>query len=289
MSRGRIIVAHVSEAEVHAADRILGALASLPGLDRECIGVTEISLIAGEGGVRSDDLVVLVCGADWAERSMEQESSALLSAAHSQDCGVHLVLLDDAPTPDEAELQQSQQWLETAPWHAVRHEHWAADVADLAEALAPPAPVEAGPVRVSPTRQMLLAAGLVATVVVLGAVLILSRTWTDTPAAVGRWVAQVDYGRSVVHTEQFEFRVAGGQITGTATWHGSRRIIEAAVQDGERLSFHTRSHINRGSERRELRHDYVGIVSDDTMRFSLRSSGGFEERDVVEFEASRVP
>src|SRR5690606_38293723 len=95
--------------------------------------------------------------------------------------------------------------------HIIRHEHWADDIADLAEALAPPAPVEAGPVRVSPTRQMLLAAGLVGTLVVLGAILMMSRMWTDTPEAVGRWVSQVDYGRSVVHTERFEFRVAGEQ------------------------------------------------------------------------------
>lgn len=289
MSGGRIIVAHVSEAQVHAADRILGALASSPGLERECVELAEISSVAGDGGITPDDLLVLVCGADWAQRSMEQEAAASLSAARAAGASVHLVLLDDAPDPESIELDQTQQWLASAPWHTVRHEHWASDLADLAEALAPPAPVAAGPLRLSPTRQMLLAAGLVGTVVILGAILMMSRMWTDTPAAVGRWVAQVDYGRSVVHTEQFEFRVAGGQITGTATWQGSRRIIEAAVQDGERLSFHTRSHDNRGSERRELRHDYVGIASDDTMQFSLRSSGGFEERDVIEFEARRVP
>lgn len=289
MAGGRIIVAHVSETEVHAADRILGALASSPGLERECVELAEISPAAGDGGIRSEDLLVLVCGADWVQRSAEQEASALLTAARSAGCSVHLVLLDDAPGPDSLELEESQQWLASEHWHTVRHEHWADDVADVVEALGPSVPVEAGPLRISPTRQMLLAAGLVGTVVILGAILMMSRMWTDTPAAVGRWVAQVDYGRSVVHTEQFEFRVAGGQITGTATWQGSRRIIEAAVQDGERLSFHTRSHDNRGSERRELRHDYVGIASDDTMRFSLRSSGGFEERDVIEFEARRVP
>lgn len=289
MSAGRIIVAQVSENEIHAADRILGALASSPDLDRECVGLAEISPAAGEGGIHAEDLLVLVCGADWVQRSADEQTSALLSAAHTAGSGVHLVLLDEAPGPESVEFEQSRQWLASEHWHTLRHEHWADDVADLVEALAPPMPVEAGPLKFSPTRQMLLAAGLVGTVVILGAILMMSRMWTDTPDAVGSWVAQVEYGRGVVHDERFEFRVAGGQITGSATLRGSRRIVEGAVQDGERLSFHTRSHDNQGSVRRELRHDYVGIASGDTMRFSLRSSGGFVEHDVVEFEARRVP
>lgn len=289
MSAGRIIVAHASQAEVHAADRILGALASAPGQARECVEVSELAVAGGEGGFTQADLLLFVCGENWMQHAAGQERSAVLSAAHDVGCSVHLILLDDAVEPESADPGDELQWLESVPWHAVRHQHWAEDIADLVAALAPPLPQEAGPLRVSSTRQMLIAAGLVGTLVLLGALLVMSRSWTDTPAAVGQWVAQVDYGRSVVYEERFEFRVAGGQITGSATWHGARRIIEAAVQDGERLSFHTRSHENRGSERRELRHDYVGIVSGDTMQFNLRSSGGFDEREPVQFEARRAP
>lgn len=285
MSAGRIIVAPASEAEGHAADRILGALASAAGQPRECLDVTEL----GEGALVSADLLLLVCGADWAQRVAEPEVSSLLAAAQRLGCALELILLDEASDPDSADLQQEQAWLRSRSQHALRHAHWASDIADLVSALEPPPPQAAGPLQLSSTRQILFAAGLLGILVLLGGLLVMSRMWADTPAVVGRWVAEVDYGRSVVHEERFEFRLAGGQITGSATWQGSRRIIETAVQDGERLSFHTRSHENRGSERRELRHDYVGIVSGDTLQFQLRSSGGFEERETMQFEAHRAP
>lgn len=285
MSAGRIIVAPASEAEDHAADRILGALASAAAQPRECLGVAEL----GEGAVAPADLLLLVCGADWEQRVAEPAVAALLADARERGCTVELILLDEAAEPDAVDLAAEQAWLQSLGQHAVRHAHWASDVADLTSALEPPPPQASGPLRVSSTRQILLAAGLLGILVVLGGLLVMSRMWSEPPAVVGRWVAQVDYGRSVVHEERFEFRLTGGQITGSATWQGSRRIIETAVQDGERLSFHTRSHENRGSERRELRHDYVGIVSGDTLQFQLRSSGGFEERETVQFEARRAP
>lgn len=280
----RLIIVPTGEAERHAADRILGALETSERLQRECLdGAGQAAQALAE-----DDLLLLVAGDDWPVRAASGPASTWLDSARDGHSEVRLVLLDDAPEPEAVELPETLASLGAVPWHPVRHANWAGDMANLIDELAEPLPVAAGPVRRSPARQMLIAAGLIGALALLGALLVVSRMWSETPDVVGRWVAEVDYGRSVVHQEQFEFRVAGGQIAGSATWLGSRRVIEAAVRDGERLSFHTRSHENRGSERRELRHDYVGIVSGDRIRFSLRTGGGFDERTPVEFEARRA-
>lgn len=280
----RLIIVPAGEAERHAADRILGALETAQRLPRDCIDGTEQT----ERALAADDLLLLVAGGDWPACATAGPAAAWLDAARAVQSEVRLVLLDEAPEPEALELPEALTFLGAAAWHPVRHTHWASDLADLIDELAEPLPVAAGPVRSSPARQMLYAAGLIGVLALLGALLVVSRMWSDTPDVVGRWVAEVDYGRSILRQEQFEFRVAGGQIAGSATWQGSRRVIESVVQDGERLSFHTRSHENRGSERRELRHDYVGIVAGDRIRFSLRTSGGFEQREPLDFEAVRA-
>lgn len=278
-----LIIVAAGEAERHAADRILGALETSPRVTASCVDGLE----QADPVITREDTVVLVAGEGWPARVDASAAHDILARAHEHKATVHVVLIDDAEDPDAAALPADLAYLQALDCHTVRHEHWVDDVAGLVEALATPMPVEAGPVRSSPARQMLMAAALIGVVALLGALLVVSRMWTDTPTAVGRWVAEVDYGRGLVREERFEFRQAGGQITGNATWMGVRRAIEGAVQDGERLSFYTRTHENRGSERRELRLDYVGLVATDSIRFTVRSSGGFEERAPVEFTAQR--
>lgn len=285
----KLIIVPASETERHAADRIRGALETSPRLDLECVDASELDSGALRGTLAARDSLLIVAGSDWADVLPQTSAMQVFEAARQAGSTVRLILLDEAPEPEAVELPPGLQPLADALWHPVRHTHWATDVADLIDELATPFPVEAGPVRQSPARQMLYAAGLVATVAIIGGLLIMSRMWVDTPDAVGRWVAEVDYGRGMVREEQFNFRVAAGQIAGSATWQGSRRVIEGSVQDGERLSFYTRSHENRGNERRELRHDYAGIVAADSIRFELRTTGGFDERAVIEFEALRAP
>ena len=285
----KLIIVHASETARHAADRLRGALETSPRIDMQCVEVDELGAAALASAIGEEDTLLIVASENWQNEFAEGPAAAALERAQEAGSALRMALLDEAAEPDTIELLDTLKPLESAYWHPLRQEHWATDVADLIDELASPVPVAAAPVQQSPARQMLVAAALVAGLAVIGALLIWSRMWVDTPAVVGQWAAQVDYGRGVVRQEQFEFRSAGGQIAGSASWHGARRVIEGAVQDGQRLSFYTRSHENRGSERRELRHDYVGIVADDAIRFSLRSSGGFEERDVIEFEARRAP
>ena len=280
----KLIVVPAGEAERHSADRILGAMETDSRIALTCIDGLEQPGLEPVAG----DIFVLVAGNGWSEHIVGGVAQTLLEQGRAARARVHVVLIDDGAEPDEVALPESLDFLAGSAWHHLRHDHWATDVTALIDTLAEPMPVAAGPLRPLPARQMLLAAGLVGALALLGAILIMSRMWSDTPTAVGRWVAEVDYGRADVREEQFDFRQAGGQLTGNATWLGVRRAIEGAMQDGERLSFHTRTHENRGSERREVRHDYAGIVSDDIIDFTLRSSGGFDEPVPLEFTARRV-
>lgn len=280
----KLIVVSAGEAERHSADRILGAMETASRITLTCVdGLDQPGPEPAAG-----DIVLLVAGDGWSERIVGGAAQTLLEQARTAGARVHVVLIDDGAEPDEVALPESLLFLAGSAWHHLRQDHWATDVAALIDALAEPMPLAAGPLRPSPARQMLLAAALVGALALLGAILIMSRMWSDTPTAVGRWVAEVDYGRADVREEQFDFRQAGGQIAGSVTWQGVRRAVEGAVQDGERLSFHTRTHENRGSERREVRHDYAGIVSEDVIDFTLRSSGGFDEPAPLEFTARRV-
>lgn len=279
----KLIIVPAGDTEAHAADRILGALETSPRITDACVNGQEHPVPEPA----REDAVVLVAAAGWTERMTMSDAGALLVRANERGAAVHVALVDGAEAPGMTALPEPFAFLSEATTHDVRHAHWADDVAALIDTLSASMPVVAGPVQALPARQLLFAAGLVGALALLGALLVVSRMWTDTPAVVGSWVAEVDYGRGLVREERFDFRQAGGQITGNATWQGVRRAIEGAVQDGERLSFHTRTHENRGSERRELRLDYVGLVAADSIRFTVRSSGGFEERAPVEFTAQR--
>lgn len=129
---------------------------------------------------------------------------------------------------------------------------------------------------------------LILLVVLLGLFLILSRSWfEEAPSIVGVWVADVEYQDGVSHTERFEFRVAGSTLSGSASFLGSRRVIESARLDGNELAFATRSRERIGNEQRELVHEYIGRLNDERIVFSLRTHDGVGERDAIEFDAHR--
>lgn len=288
----KVFIAYRSEGERHAANRVRGALEASTRWPIECRDPAD----SGENfeeTVRASDVLLVMVGPDWSETSEAAgpEDVVLRALSCAAEAGVRMrvALLEDSEAPDAEDLPIGYAALGSAPISDLSQENWAEDVADLIEDLAATQPtvVATSVAPNSTTRQLLIAAGAIGLLALLGGILVASRMWFDTPPVVGRWVAEVDYGRSVLRQERFEFRVTGGEIAGHASYFGIRRVIEGAVQDGERLSFHTRSHENRGSERRELRHEYVGIVAGDSIRFSLRSRGGFDERPPVEFEAQR--
>lgn len=291
----QVFITYCSKASQHTADRIQGALEASPGVRVTCTGQADSSATADgiDQAVRASDALLVIVDEHWSlgqDDSRDDAAHVAIRRALAEEIDIVPLLVGGASMPTADTLPDDiSDFADYSP-HTLDTESWAEDIDDLLSELQQTLPVPAGPVQQRSPQQMLIAAGLLGLLFVLGGFLLVSRVWLAEPSAfIGSWVAQVDYGRSVVREERFDFRATGGDISGSATYLGSRRIIEGAVQDGERVSFYTRSHENLGSERRELRHDYVAIADGDTIRFVLRSSGGFDERGEVEFEAQRMP
>lgn len=291
----QVLIAHRNDEGRHAADRIRGALDA--SLHVRCTNLDELGDEQIEAAVRASDRVLVIVDRDWADegdRALDDAPGRRLhsavAAALTQGRALLAVTVDDAGLPEDEALGGEISSLSAAPVFALSSDDWAGDVAALIDEVSAVSPVPAGPLRNESSRQILFAAGLVGVLVVLGGLLVASRIWfLDPPPVVGRWVAQVDYGRGVVREERFEFRQTAGEIAGSASWQGARRVIEDAVLDGERLSFHIRTHETLGSQRHELRHDYVAVPSgSDSLRFTLRTTGGFSERDELGFKATRT-
>ncbi|MBA4742015.1 MAG: hypothetical protein H2060_04825 [Azoarcus sp.] len=291
----QVLIAHRNDEGRHAADRIRGALDA--SLHVRCTNLDELDDDQIEAAVRASDRVLVIVDRDWADeggRALDDEPGRRLrsavTAALAQGRALLAVTLHDAGLPVGDALGDEIALLSAAPVFPLSADDWADDVAGLIDEVSAAPPVPAGPLRDQSSRQILFAAALVGIVVVLGGLLVASRIWfVDAPPVVGQWVAEVDYGRGVVREERFEFRQTAGEIAGSASWQGARRVIEDAVLDGERLSFHIRTHETLGSQRHELRHDYVAVPSGpDALRFSLRTTGGFSERDELSFKATRT-
>ncbi len=140
-----------------------------------------------------------------------------------------------------------------------------------------------------PSPQWLVSGALLAVLVLVGAFLLSSRFWLpEAPAVVGSWSAQVTYERGPTQEERFEFRLTGGDLTGSATYQGIRRAIENGRLEGDRVQFHTRSRERVGIEQHEMRHDYVGVVGGDGIAFTVVTAGGGREYGPVHFEAVRI-
>ncbi len=291
----QVLIAHRNDEGRHAADRIRGALDA--SLHVRCTNLDELDDDQIEATVRASDRVLVIVDRDWADegaRALDDEPGRRLhsavAAALAQGRPLLAVTMDDAGLPADDALGDEIARLSAAPVFPLSADDWADDIAGLIDEVSAAPPVPAGPLRDQSSRQILFAAALVGIVVLLGGLLVASRIWFgDAPSVVGQWVAEVDYGRGVIREERFEFRQTAGEIAGSASWQGARRVIEDAVLDGERLSFHIRTHETLGSQRRELRHDYVAVpAGPDSLRFTLRTSGGFTERDELGFKATRT-
>ncbi len=250
--------------------------------------------------LRKVDALLVVIGPHWLDaardgrRRLEHEEDFVrleIEAALEEGKTVIPILVGGAAMPAESDLPASIAALARRHALVLDDNAWASGVGRLKDALRPrlPAsPPEAPPPR-GPSRPLLAAGAALLALVLVGVFLADTRWWgAREPGVIGAWTAQVAYDWGVTHEERFEFRLAGREITGTASFLGQRRTLEEVAFDGTRLTFRTRTRAQAGRELRELRHHYDGIVEADAIRFTLQSEGGFSDYAPVEFVARRA-
>lgn len=105
----------------------------------------------------------------------------------------------------------------------------------------------------------------------------------------GRWQARVTYAWGAEHSEEFDFQVNAGEVSGTAGYLRLARGILAGRLEDRRLSFVTHSEEILGdAPPRRVTHRYVGEVRGDEIHFVLQSDGGYSSHAPVRFIARRA-
>ena len=109
-----------------------------------------------------------------------------------------------------------------------------------------------------------------------------------TASVAGLWQADVIYDWGAKHKEVFDLRQFDREVRGAISYLGSPRgIIEGKI-DGDTLMLVLKTQEVAGTTL-DVRHEYLGTVNDDEIRFVLNSSGGQAQHSPVEFTAKRMP
>jgi hypothetical protein len=94
-------------------------------------------------------------------------------------------------------------------------------------------------------------------------------------AIEGTWYAEVAYSWGVRASEQFEFRMDGERLLGTASFGGARfprRILEGKLAR-DRLFFNTKLKTLYGRAEKEITYQYTGELKGSTIQFTLDNEG----------------
>lgn len=266
---------------------------------------------ARPGSPRNADVVVVLIDAQWPTSAETMQDDAVfdeIRAALEHERLLITVLEHDAHMPDADAWPPSLARLVNQP--SVRlngsgfdtvldllqgelargREGDSAPHIDAGESEEPSAfPTVAGEVRQHPPNHLIVTGALLVGLVVLAGFLLTSRFWlAPPPDVIGEWVAEVDYGRGVVHDERFNLRLSGSDLTGHASYHGSRRVIEAGEVDDGTIRFVTRSRQYIGNTQHALTHAYEGrLAGEGELNVTLQTSGGLTVAETVEFVARR--
>jgi hypothetical protein len=108
-----------------------------------------------------------------------------------------------------------------------------------------------------------------------------------TISIAGRWQADVIYDWGAKHTEVFDLRQFDREIRGAISYLGSPRGITEGKVNGNTVMLVLKTQ-EVADTTREVRHEYVGTVDGNEIRFVLSSMGGHNEHSPVEFTAKRL-
>ena len=106
----------------------------------------------------------------------------------------------------------------------------------------------------------------------------------------GAWRAEVTYDWGVSRNEQFNFKLNGNELSGTASFLGVKRAILEGKMEGDTLRFVVKTQESQGGagETKEQKHSYKGTASKDNISFEMLTTGGFSEHTPIEFKATPI-
>jgi hypothetical protein len=112
-------------------------------------------------------------------------------------------------------------------------------------------------------------------------------TTISNVSIAGRWRADVIYDWGAKHTEVFDLRQFDREIRGAISYLGEPRGITEGKVNGNTVMLVLKTQ-EVADTTREVRHEYVGTVDGNEIRFVLSSMGGHNEHSPVEFTAKRL-
>lgn len=114
----------------------------------------------------------------------------------------------------------------------------------------------------------------------------------QTTAVAGKWTATVKYDWGDSYDETFNFETEDAQLSGTAGFLGDRdgdgRVISDGKTAGNRISFTTKSQSTSLHGNVTDTHTYKGIISGDTIAFTMVTESSVTDHAPIHFIAHRV-
>jgi len=268
-----------------------GADAVFRDLDDIRPGVNFVRAI--EDGVIGCDVMLVLIGKRWLDvrdssgrrRIDNPEDFVRREIAEALESNIRVlpVLVNDASMPAENELPEALARLASIQAIPLSDERWDYDLGQLL------ASIGGAKARIRGSRRRWI--GIAALIVLLASAALALMWWKSSraPDIAGLWVADVQYGFGVRHTEKFAFRIDAGTLGGVASFLGVDRGILEGKMTSNQLSFVTRTEEVSGDEKRQTEHHYRGIVSGNEIRFVMQTEGGFSPHPPVEWTARRMP
>jgi len=238
-------------------------------------------------------------GADGVRRLDAPGDFVRLEIAKALERGVRVipVLVGGAAMPGEADLPEALRPLAVHQAIDLRDAHFHADanqLIDLLQGTVPglgPRPWQRKPRWLIPAVSAMLA--VVAVTAGLryresrSAAAEAARARAVAESVAGKWTGTVKYDWGDSYEETFEFDVAGGELSGAASYLRRPRGILDGKLEGSRVSFTTKSLTSLNDKTFEDTHHYRGTVEGNVIKFTLITDSGAESHVPVRFTVRR--
>jgi hypothetical protein len=225
-----------------------------------------------------------------------------LEVAKALERGVRVipVLVGGAAMPGAADLPEALRPLAVHQAIDLRDAHFHADANQLADLLQSTVPGLGARSWQGTRRWLIPAVGAVVAVLAVAGVTAglryresrsaaaeAARVRAAAESVAGKWTGTVKYDWGEAYVETFEFEVAGGELSGAASYLRRPRGILDGKLEGSRVSFTTKSLTSLNDKTFEDTHHYRGTVEGNVINFTLITDSGAESHVPVRFTVRR--